>query len=261
MRQRRYPELRVTVACGDQLVHEFPPHRHRSLALGQVLSGSREIAFSDAALPLHPGQVYAILPGEVHSVRPLSPDQQSYQVLCVRLPAYGLPETLAWQHGAETRPAVRDDAEVSARLNRCLAALAPPLPQAEAAPALAALLAYLAENYLAPAANTVSAGMQQVKARLEQDYADPLDLETLEAQAALSKYHLDRRFHEEIGLPPHAYLIQVRIRQAQDMLADGHTVIETAHALGFHDQSHFTRFFKRHVGLTPAHYQRLNHRL
>ncbi len=57
------------------------------------------------------------------------------------------------------------------------------------------------------------------------------------------------------GLAPHAYLVQLRLARARRLLADGLSPAETAAALGFADQSHLGRWFRRAYGLTPAAYR------
>ncbi|MFB9238000.1 AraC family transcriptional regulator [Plantactinospora siamensis] len=68
--------------------------------------------------------------------------------------------------------------------------------------------------------------------------------------------HLIRCFTRTYGLPPHAYLTGRRIERARRLLLDGHRPAEVAATVGFHDQAHLNRHFTRHVGTTPARYQR-----
>ena len=63
-----------------------------------------------------------------------------------------------------------------------------------------------------------------------------------------------RVFRKVLGLPPHAYLVQVRITQAKKLLASGMAIAEVAAETGFSDQSHLHRHFKRIVGVTPGQY-------
>jgi transcriptional regulator GlxA family with amidase domain len=74
--------------------------------------------------------------------------------------------------------------------------------------------------------------------------------------SGLSRFHLLRVFSKEIGLPPHAYQIRLRIERARTMLRKGIPPALVAGATGFADQSHFTRHFKRVWGITPARYAR-----
>lgn len=81
-----------------------------------------------------------------------------------------------------------------------------------------------------------------------------VSLDELAKLATISPYHLARSFHSEIGLPPHAYQIQSRLRLARKLLKQGHSISDTAQECGFHDQSHFHRHFKKNNGYTPGQY-------
>ena len=70
----------------------------------------------------------------------------------------------------------------------------------------------------------------------------------------LSQWHLLREFKKQTGLPPHAWLIQVRLRKALQLLKQGADISMTAQLCGFSDQSHFNRHFKRTLGCTPHQY-------
>jgi AraC-like DNA-binding protein len=69
-----------------------------------------------------------------------------------------------------------------------------------------------------------------------------------------SPAHLVKCFSRTFGIAPHRYLLARRIDAARGRLLDGEPVAGVAAAVGFHDQAHLTRHFKRHVGTTPARY-------
>ena len=81
-----------------------------------------------------------------------------------------------------------------------------------------------------------------------------LSLDDLARAAGLSKYHLVRLFHHAVGLPPHQYLLRVRIERARKLIAAGWPVSSVATEVGFADQSHFTRVFRSVLRTTPAAY-------
>lgn len=94
------------------------------------------------------------------------------------------------------------------------------------------------------------------RAYLEDNHAANVSLEDLAGAAGLSPFHLARLFRQEVGLPPHAYQLQVRIARAKRLLLSGMPVSHVAGETGFFDLSHLTRHFKRHLGVTPGHYAR-----
>jgi AraC family transcriptional regulator len=73
------------------------------------------------------------------------------------------------------------------------------------------------------------------------------------AQAVgMSPYHFTRLFKESTGQSPHQYVVDARVRKAKELLTTGKfTISEAAFHLGFADQSHLTRHFKRVFGLPP----------
>ncbi len=98
--------------------------------------------------------------------------------------------------------------------------------------------------------------IERVKAYLTEHYAEEVSLETLAHIAHLSPFHLARLFRHVVGLPPHAYHIQVRLSQARTLLAQGCSVSYVAQETGFFDQTHLTRQFKQHFGVTPGIYRK-----
>jgi AraC-like DNA-binding protein len=82
-----------------------------------------------------------------------------------------------------------------------------------------------------------------------------VSLSELAALSGVSRFQLLRGFAREMGITPHAYLVQRRVRLARRLLAAGRTPAQAAAQAGFADQSHMTRAFVRQLGITPARYQ------
>jgi len=74
--------------------------------------------------------------------------------------------------------------------------------------------------------------------------------------ARLSRFELVRRFHNQVGLPPHAFQTDLRISGARRLLLAGTPSAEVAFCCGFADQAHFTRSFRASVGVPPARFAR-----
>ncbi|MGL6020409.1 MAG: AraC family ligand binding domain-containing protein [Gibbsiella quercinecans] len=106
-----------------------------------------------------------------------------------------------------------------------------------------------------PAAQSrAQAQVARIKTFLD-DYPEAdVSLLELAERVALSPYYLLRQFQQVTGLPPHAYQIQARLRKARGMLKAGYSVLDSALACGFHDQSHFHRHFRQSMGVTPGDY-------
>lgn len=95
--------------------------------------------------------------------------------------------------------------------------------------------------------------LKQVLEYIHDNLGHSLSLLELSSVANLSPSHFTRVFRQETGQSPHQYLIQARIDQAKHLLRSGDdlSIGSIAHQVGFADQSHFTRHFKRIVGVTP----------
>ncbi len=87
------------------------------------------------------------------------------------------------------------------------------------------------------------------------------DLDKLSEEVYVSKYHLIRKFKKEIGITPHQFLIQVRVRNAQKEIAAGERLIDAAIDNGFYDSSHFDKYFQKIVGIPPSEYSKKTRQL
>ncbi len=81
-----------------------------------------------------------------------------------------------------------------------------------------------------------------------------LSIDQMSKKVNVSSYHVIRKFSGENGLTPHKFQMQCRIRKAQKLLRQGYRVVDVAHMVGFCDQSHLDRVFKKQVGITPEQF-------
>ncbi len=87
---------------------------------------------------------------------------------------------------------------------------------------------------------------------LQAHYNEEFDLESTAAFVGSSKFYLVRLFRSATGLTLNGYLQQLRVQKGKELLLEPSRSVSTvAMELGFSDQSHFTRVFKRFTGLTP----------
>ena len=91
---------------------------------------------------------------------------------------------------------------------------------------------------------------------IEAHFAEEIGLDTLAALTPFSRHHFIRAFKREVGLTPHAFVTDRRIRRARKLLATGTSPAEAAAQCGFCDQSHLNRAFKARVGTTPGAFAR-----
>ena len=97
--------------------------------------------------------------------------------------------------------------------------------------------------------------IHDLKKQLELYPEYKLTVEEMAQNVFLSKYHFIRSFKAEVGLTPHQFQIQNRIRKAQRLIHEVDTITEVALTTGFCDQSHFIKQFEKQVGLPPLTYK------
>lgn len=92
---------------------------------------------------------------------------------------------------------------------------------------------------------------------LNEHYAEPLTLNQISEKFFISASHLSHAFKKETGLSPMQYMIQRRIGKAQSLLVETSLPIQAIEErLGFSDNAHFSKMFKKCVGVTPKEYRK-----
>ena len=97
---------------------------------------------------------------------------------------------------------------------------------------------------------------RQIKDHLDLTYMDEVPAEQLSSLFGLDRFSLSRTFAEDVGFPPHAYRLLVRVERAKRLLLRGDAAVDVAAAVGFVDQSHLIRHFRRIEGVTPGEFVR-----
>lgn len=94
--------------------------------------------------------------------------------------------------------------------------------------------------------------VRRAREYLDAHATSPVSLDDLALAAGVGKYHLVRAFGRVVGVPPHAYQIQLRVALARRLIAAGQPLSQVALDAGFSAQSHLHRHFVRVVGVTPG---------
>ncbi|MEI9887131.1 MAG: AraC family transcriptional regulator [Rhizomicrobium sp.] len=98
--------------------------------------------------------------------------------------------------------------------------------------------------------------LRMVKDYIEANLVNEITLSHLAAVAGVSYAHFCRAFHTSVGMASHQYIVRRRIDMAKELLAKSRLPIaEIAPTVGFGDQSHLTKHFRRIVGTTPRQFR------
>jgi AraC-like DNA-binding protein len=244
--------------------HRYGRHAHETYTFGLIEAGVEEFEYGRTLQRAGPGAVALLNPDVVHTGQAATPSGWTYRVL---YPAVSVVTSVAaelgWRGGTPWFPqTVLDDPATAGLLRRAHQAAEHGDRLASGTLLTAALTRLLRAHAAAPPAagratgGRAPASVRAVRDLLPQRLADPPTLTELAALTGLSQFALLRAFRRETGMPPHAYLNQLRVRHARLLLDHGLPPADVAAQTGFADQAHLTRHFKRVVGVPPASYQR-----
>lgn len=114
------------------------------------------------------------------------------------------------------------------------------------------IIRYAEKTFKIKAIGNEKAAVKLAKKYILENYSQHIQLNELSKICGLSPFYLLRCFCKEIGMPPHQFLINVRIERAKDFILAGKPFAWVAYETGFSDQSHLTRTFRSIVGVTPG---------
>ena len=126
-----------------------------------------------------------------------------------------------------------------------------------------ALSAHLLQRYSSdkPLIPDCSGGLSKYQLRRAIDYiqahsTENIPLEATAREVGITRFYFCRLFKQSTGITPHQYLIKYRIDRAKVLLKERKlSIIDVAFEVGFSNQSHFTKHFKRLTGTTPKVYR------
>jgi AraC-like DNA-binding protein len=241
----------------------FRPHAHEEFFIALTECGLAMPTYRGDTHVIGPGDLIVLNPEEAHAggppaegswtYRALYPHPDLMRELMAEFPGAGSPMPT---FGGE----VVRDWEVAVHLRRFhRLSERPGFSLLEREAHLAEALVLLVGRHAASPQTPRSPGREpravhRSREYLEEHAAENVALEALARFAGLSAFHLCRVFREALGMTPHAYQIQVRVRHAKSLLRAGLPIALVAAEAGFYDQAHLTRHFKRIVGLTPGRY-------
>ena len=108
-----------------------------------------------------------------------------------------------------------------------------------------------------PATGLVPRIVSRIREKIEANLDADLSLESLADESGYSRAHFLRAFQAATGVTPHQYVLDVRLRRAQERLKQANSnIIDVAMSCGFSSQSHMTSVFRRYLEMTPGEYRR-----
>lgn len=262
---RRDPETGIESLRAHFSGHAYDPHDHDDMLVGYTEQGVQRFWCRRSLHTSVPGRAILIEPGALHDGHAPEAGGFTYAMLY-------LPQT--WVERAMRRLNVPGVQRVDAAFAHTLvddSGLVDAIRQAFLAiygnegrlardQTLDRLVRRLA-GHLGDMPMTDSMAMSATIARVRDFLHDHMDgnvgLDELANIAGIDRFRLTRLFQQAFGTSPHAYLVRLRLRAARRLLAIGRTPAEVAAEVGFADQSHLGRWFRRAYRMTPAAYRRM----
>ena len=97
--------------------------------------------------------------------------------------------------------------------------------------------------------------IEKAKLYIENNCLNNLIIKDISDYVELSEFHFIKLFKQQLHISPHKYLLNCKINRAKVLLSKGMNTIDVAYEVGFYDQSHFSKVFKRYVAATPNEYK------
>jgi AraC-like DNA-binding protein len=246
----------------------FRPHAHEEFFIALTDAGLATPTYRGDSHVVGPGDLIVLNPEEAHAGGPPAERSWTYRAL---YPGPDLMRRIVAEFRAGT-PALPEfggnvvrDPEVAARLRRFhQLSESSGASRLEREAYLAEALVALVGRYAAPALALTPPGRERRAVCLSREYLEEhagenVTLAALARCSGLSAFHLCRVFRDAMGMTPHAYQTQVRVRRAKALLRAGMPIPLVAAEAGFYDQAHLNRHFKRLVGVTPGRYAKDTH--
>ncbi|MBB2494906.1 AraC family transcriptional regulator [Aquipseudomonas ullengensis] len=245
--------------------HAYDPHWHDSYLVGVTEQGVQQFNCRREKHLSTPGKVILLEPGEIHDG--YAPTEEGFTYSMLYIDPQWLERELhaLFEHApADSTPSFASILNTDSRLAGAIFRAFQTLHQGD--------LRIVRQTAIDDLLGTMTRSLQWRKREnpdprlplvaqrardyLHAHYDQDIGLDELAQACAVDRFRLSRAFKSAFGVAPHAYLIQLRLAKARQRLARGESPAEVASALGFADQSHLGRWFRRAYQLTPADYRR-----
>jgi AraC-like DNA-binding protein/mannose-6-phosphate isomerase-like protein (cupin superfamily) len=256
-------ELKLEAYHFEGIMQKFPNHFHEYYVIGFIESGHRYLSCKDGEYTIEPGDLLLFNPGDNHTCEQC--DSKALDYRCINIQRETMSKAVYEITGDSYLPYFTQQVVFHSELVPLFKELHLMIMHEEKDFRKEELFIFLLEQLIVeftgqdtPLPKLVqNSEIKAVCEFLEQNYMNNITLSDLSNLTSLSKYYLLRSFTEQKGISPFSYLITIRVNNAKKLLEQGVAPIDAALRTGFADQSHFSNFFKKFIGLTPRQYMRI----
>lgn len=254
------PELRIEAYHFQGIMQKFPNHFHEYYVIGFIESGQRYLSCKNKEYTITSGDLLLFNPRDNHTCEQI--DRKALDYRCINIQPEIMRKTVCEITGIDCLPCFTPQVVHHSELVPLLKELHLMIMQEEKDFRKEEIFFFFLEQLMEEYTEQnmpLPKSEQSMEARavcefLEQNYMKNIKLDDLSNLTGLSKYYLLRSFTKQKGITPYSYLETIRIDKAKKLLEQGILPIHAALQTGFADQSHFSNFFKKFIGLTPKQY-------
>jgi len=252
-------ELKIEAYQFIGIMQKFPNHFHEYYVIGFVGSGRRYLTCKNKDYTIDAGDLLMFNPLDNHTCHQV--DNKPLDWRCINVNENIMRETVKQITGRDYLPkfttTVAYRSEAVSPLRELHDLIMDGRTDFEKEEVFFFLIEQLIAEYTEPAGESLSATSEEIQKActyMESNFAELITLDDLSKLSGLNKYTLLRNFTKQRGVTPYQYLETIRIGEAKKLLEKGVNPLDAAMQTGFADQSHFTKFFKKLIGLTPKQY-------
>ncbi|RBW58238.1 hypothetical protein DS884_10290 [Tenacibaculum sp. E3R01] len=238
---------------------KFPMHSHNAYCIGILEEGSQILSFAKNNLIVPSNSIIMINPNEVHANYALDENGWKYKMMYVNSDVVKYIYSLYWISKCKNIRfkyyTLQDDfifnlikSFFNSFENTSFENLEHQLKR---------ILSHLITNY---ATNTEEQeqvhqnSINELKHILDEKFDTKLNLDNISKSLGINKFKTIRAFKKSTGMTPFSYVLQKRIEKSKILISQNVKLSHVALESGFYDQSHFSKYFKNYVGVTPISY-------
>lgn len=237
MRYYQYNKYPIEFVVSEDIDKYFAPHNHAGhYIISVVLQGEAVVILENRKSECSEGDMFIVPPYAIHSV---------YQGKDARLLSMCIGTSFVEGTVLETAEGIIRDLLRDVAIREAVGT-----EQEEKLLSSVRVVYCLREK----GGKEINTEIQALTYKIARNPEQEMPIEVLAADIFVSKYYFIRKFKNYVGMTPHQFCIQNRIRKSQRLLDAEKTISEISAEMGFYDQSHFNKAFHRIVGISPSEY-------
>ncbi len=255
-------ELHIEASLFKGMNQPFPNHFHDYYVIGLIENGERRLSCKNQEYFLQNGAIVLFNPGDNHACFQYGKETLDYRGFHIaKETMLNFTEEIT---GERTLPLFSQNVifneEAACYLRPLHELVMQGSREFEKEETMLMLLSLLLQQYALPFDVNIPECRNEIEKAcdfMNRHYAEHICLEQICRCTGLSKSTLLRAFTKSRGVTPYSYLENIRIGKAKKLLECGVTPVEAALQTGFSDQSHFTNYFSRFIGISPGAYREI----